>query len=50
MTKKKERKQEKRNTFVGTHDSGWLHGREKRLQLKYTLKVEMKAPADGMNG
>lgn len=41
-------KQEKMNTFAGRHDSGWSHGGKWR-SLGCSLKVEMKAPAVGMN-
>lgn len=34
------------DTFVGVHDSDWLHG-GKAIAAWYTLKGEMEVPADG---
>ena len=35
------------DTFVGVHDSDWLHG-GKVIAAWYTLKGEMEVPADGI--
>lgn len=37
------------NVYAGRHNSSWFHDEEVIAFGIYTLKVDMKVPADGMN-